>query len=78
MRSEKECVPVLMMCLLERCCLAWNDISVGDTGQSLETVALIIFTRHPDEEALRGGAELWQSPQSMLLEARGRLYGHGA
>lgn len=67
-----------MTCLQEGCCLAWNDISVGDTGQSLETVALVIFTRHPDEEALRGGAELWQSPQSVLLEAGGRLYGHGA
>lgn len=78
MRYEEESVPDLMMCLLGRCCLAWNDISVGHTGQSLETVALIIFTRHPDVEALRGGAELWQSPQSMLLETRGRLYGHGA
>lgn len=77
MRYEEECVPDLVMCLLERC-LTRNDISVGDTGQSLETVALIIFTRHPDEEALRGGAELWQPPQSMLLETRGRLYGHGA
>lgn len=59
-------------------CLAWNDISVGDTGQSLETVALVVFAGHPDEEALRGGAKLWQSPQSMLMETGGRRYGDGA
>lgn len=64
--------------LQEGCCLAWNDISVGDAGQSLETVALVIFTGHPDEEALRGGAKLWQFPQSVLMETRGRWYGDGA
>lgn len=58
--------------LREGCCLAWNDIGVGDTGQSLETVALIIFPGHPDVEALRGGAKLWQSPQPMLIEIGGR------
>lgn len=64
--------------LWEGCCLAWDDISVGDTGQSLKRVALIIFTSHPDEEALRGGAELWQSPQSMLMDTRGRWNRDGA
>lgn len=64
--------------LREGFCLAWNDICVGDTRESLETVALVVFTGHPDEEALRGGAKLWQSPQSMLMETSRRWYGDGA
>lgn len=44
------------MCLEEGGCLAWNNVGVGDTGQPLEAVALLVFARHLDEETLGRGA----------------------
>lgn len=58
--------------------LAWNDVGVRDTGQPLEAVALLIFARHLDEEALGGGAELRETPQSLSAEVRGQRHRHGA
>lgn len=66
------------MCLQEGVYLAWNDVGVRDTGQPLEAVALLIFACHLDEEALGGGAELWETPQSLLAEVRGQRHRHGA
>lgn len=44
-----------------RVCRKWvvltrNDVGVGDTGQPLEAVALLVFARYLDKEALGGGA----------------------
>lgn len=36
--------------------LTRNDVGVGDARQPLEAVALPVFARHFDEEALGGGA----------------------
>lgn len=58
----------------ERGRLAWNDVGVGDTGQPLEAVAFLIFACHLDEEALGGGAEFRETPQSLLAEVRGQRY----
>lgn len=55
--------------------LAWNDVGVGDTGQPLEAVALLIFARYLDEEALGRGAELREAPEALLAEVRGQRYG---
>ncbi len=57
---------------------AWNDVGVGDTGQPLEAVALVVFSCHLDEEALGGSAELRETPQSLLAEVRGQRHGDGA
>lgn len=66
------------MCLQAGGCLAWNDVGVGDTGQPLEAVALLVFARYLDEEALRGGAKLRKTPQSLLAEVRGQRHGDRA
>lgn len=58
--------------------LTRNDVGVGDTGQPLEAVALLVFARHLDEEALRGGASLWQAPQTVLPQVRGQGNRDGA
>lgn len=55
--------------------LAWDDVSVGDTRQPLEAVALLVFACHLDEEALGGGAKLRETPQSLLAEVRGQRHG---
>lgn len=59
-------------------CLAWNDVGVGDTGQPLEAVALLVFTCHLDEKALGGCAELRETPQPLLAEVRGHGHVDGA
>lgn len=74
MRCERHC----RVALVEGGCLAWNDVGVGDTGQPLEAVALLVFACHLDEEALGGGAELRETPQSLLAEVRGHGDGDGA
>lgn len=78
MRCEKHCGAALVTCLQEGVCLAWNDVGVRDTGQPLEAVALFIFACHLDEEALEGGAELRETPQSLLAEVRGQRHRDGA
>lgn len=59
-------------------CLAGNDVGVGDTGQPLEAVALLVFARHLDEEALGGRAELRETPQPLLAEVGGHRDGDRA
>lgn len=60
-RRLMRCKETLKRQPLTRVCRKWvvftrNDVGVGDTGQPLEAVTLLIFARHLDEEALGGGA----------------------
>lgn len=54
--------------------LAWNDVAVGNTGQSLEVKTHLIIARYFDEEALRRCAKLRESPQALLPKVRRQRY----
>lgn len=79
MRCERHCgVALVKYVCREGGCLARNNVGVGDTRQPLEAVALLVFARRLDEEALGGGAELRETPQSLLAEVRWHRHGDGA
>lgn len=55
--------------------LAWNDVGVGDTGQPLEPVALLVLPRHLDEETLRRRAEFREAPEAAAAPVGGQRHG---
>ena len=59
------------------CCLAWNDVGVGDAGQPLEAVSRVVLPRRLDEEALGRSAELRKAPEPSAAQVRGQGDGQG-